>query len=95
MSDSVTPGYEPVISYSIKDILARVEGKLDAALISVASKAEQAELVSLERRVNDLEIAEQNRKDNRNWRHQWRQFFWPTILSAGALVMWIVQTVHH
>lgn len=82
--------YEPTISYSIKDILDRMEGKLDAALIQVATKAEHRDLVSLEARVTKLELTEQGRSDNRTWKHQWRQLLWPTLVGIAMLAVTII-----
>jgi hypothetical protein len=85
---------DPVISYSIKDILNRVEGKLDAALIAVATKAEHRDLLNLELRVRDLEQAEKNKEQTRTWRHQWRALIWPTLIGIGLLAASIISLIH-
>jgi hypothetical protein len=82
--------YEPTISYSIKDILNRVEGKLDAALIAVATKAEHSELLKLDVRVTRLELSEANKAETRTWRHQWRQLIWPTLIGIAMLAVTII-----
>lgn len=86
--------YEPTISYSVKDILARVEGKLDAALIGVATKAEHADLVKLDGRVRELERIEEGRnKAHRGW-VELRRWAIPTLISLAATAAIVIQALH-
>lgn len=81
---------EPIISYSVRDILERMENKLDSALVAIATKAEHAELLELKDRVAILEQIEKNREKEKSWRHQWRQLIWPTLIGAGLLAVAII-----
>lgn len=85
---------EPVISYSIKDILARVEGKLDAALIAVATKAEHADLLALDERVRQLEQAAETKAAFSKWLTEWKRWLIPTLLSAALTASTIVTLLH-
>lgn len=96
MNDNEGTGFtiEPTISYSVKDILSRVEGKLDAALISVATKAEHADVAKLETRVRELERNEAMRSKASRWQADFRRFIIPTVISAIAALAYIAQVFH-
>lgn len=46
------PDDEPVISYSLKDVLGRMEGKLDRLVDALAMKADRTEISRLDTRVD-------------------------------------------
>lgn len=85
---------EPVISYSVKDILSRVEGKLDAALIAIATKADHSEMVKLAERVAHLELIEEHREAAAKWHTEWKRWLIPTILSALLTASTIFALLH-
>ena len=93
-NDEIGVSYEPTISYSVKDILSRVEGKLDAALIAVATKAEHADLAKLADRVRELERSEAGRTKATRWRNEYRRFIWPTLISGVATFAALAQVFH-
>jgi hypothetical protein len=93
-NDGVGLSFEPTISYSVKDILSRVEGKLDAALIAVATKAEHADVAKLETRVRELERSEAARSQAGHRMADFRRFLIPTVISAIAALAYIAQVFH-
>ena len=44
------------ISYSVKELLAKQDGKLDTILLTLTSKADREEMAGVERRVTALEV---------------------------------------
>lgn len=64
---------EPAIVYSVKELISRLDGKLDAMMNLLTNKADRADVTALERRVdaNEGEVAglktrEQQRQENRD-----------------------------
>ena len=44
------------VSYSVKELLAKQDGKLDTILLTLTSKADREEMAGVERRVTALEV---------------------------------------
>ena len=53
---------EPVIRFSVRDLLARVDGRLDQLTQTLGSLATKSEVASLERRLIELEVKELRRE---------------------------------
>lgn len=46
---------EPAIVYSVKELISRLDGKLDAIMSVLTNKADRADVTALERRVDSTE----------------------------------------
>jgi hypothetical protein len=69
------------VSYTVKELLARQDGKLDTIILTLNAKAEKTELAALEQRVLGLE-----RSDSRS--EGGVSLFWkagPLLVSLAAL----------
>lgn len=60
---------QPSVSYSVKELVARVDAKLDAYSMVLQTKADRADVAGLHERVSTLEAAEHARGGRwSNWR---------------------------
>jgi uncharacterized protein YhaN len=93
-------GDEPVIAYSVKDILtemrADITNKLDRLFDLLALKADKGDLAALQQKVDahDLHLAQiQGELDRAHnhvaWRSEWRRWLIPTILSVAMIAIMI------
>jgi len=64
---------EPAIVYSVKELISRLDGKLDAMMNLLTNKADRADVTALERRqdateadVSGLKIREKERQERRD-----------------------------
>lgn len=63
------PEDQPSVSYSVKELVARVDAKLDAYSLVLQTKADRTEVAGLHDRVSKLEASEITRGGVRsNWR---------------------------
>ncbi len=100
MDDELTPD-DPVVRYTVREMLARIDGKIDSLTTSVALKADKADLDRMEQRLDghdgrltaietwrhDKEVAASvySERDQRN-RAKWsRRERWFAALTAAAV----------
>jgi hypothetical protein len=99
------PDEEPTISYGLKDVLARLEHKLDQVFAALTLKADRAEVTQLDHRVGQAEgrltALEQERETaERHYRERvdHRRWLIPTLaalLSALATLAAAFAAFHH
>lgn len=79
MSDVPEPN--GTVSYTVKELLARQDGKLDTILLTLHAKADKTELAALEQRVLGLERTD--------FRQEGKESLWwkagPFLVSLAAL----------
>jgi len=92
---------EPTISYSIKDILSRMESKLDRLADSLASKADHTDVVRLwetiraqDDRLKTVEDVIKNQGQKKQDAKAWKQWAIPTILSLLGTVALVISVFH-
>jgi len=96
---------EPVISYSIKDILQRLETKLDTKFAELSTaigrKAESADLAQViatqlnhASRLAHLEHVNETRQEHAGWRTEWRRWLASTLLAAALVAVTAYQMIH-
>ena len=82
------------VSYTVKELIARLEGKIDAVLAALASKADRAELHALEQRVSETEM---HLRTSRELSHYQRFIFGSvgvSALGAIATLVWLAVQSH-
>jgi hypothetical protein len=95
----------PVISYSIRDILERLEAKLDRKFADLTTaiglKAESADLnqvvatqLNHDARLVHIEHTLENQAQRSGWRTEWRRWLTTTVLAAALTAVSIYQMVH-
>lgn len=84
---------EPTISYSLREVLGRLESKLDRLVDTIALKADRTEVLELDKRVGQTEVhitelRQQRENDARSEkeRTEHRRWLWPTIAAFLAAV---------
>lgn len=93
------------ISYSVKDILERLEAKIDSKFdmlaAGIASKAETSDVAKLtaaqgmlDDRVTDIERQLKDQKETRSWRSDWRRWLANTVLAAALTAVSIISLIH-
>lgn len=92
---------DPQITYSVRDILARIEGKIDSALASIGLKASTADLMALSAKHETLRAdfdrhveageAERVRKSERV---EWRRWAIPVLISLLGVVALVWSGLH-
>jgi hypothetical protein len=96
---------EPVISYSIKEIVDRLERKLDSkfdAILSVisgkASAADMARVIETQTHhgdaIGELQHWRESLKERTGWRTEWRRWLTTTILGAALVAVSAFQMLH-
>lgn len=88
--------YEPRITYTVQELLARIESKVDQMFGQLSNKADRTDIAELyshlnevKGRVSNLEFNQEhsNRdKDRRRW-------FWPILVASLLTVGGILATV--
>jgi len=93
---------EPQISYSVKEILTRIESKMDDFVKALAFKADTSSVENLGQRVTHTEdrltaIEERNkaRDETSKWRSEWRRWLIPALMTAALTAASIVALFHH
>ncbi len=90
MSDTDTGS----VSYTIKELLGKLDGKIDVIILTLSGKADKGDLVEVERRVSSLErevvlqekVNEALRKENgQTW--SVREKVLGALLAFGALAI--------
>jgi hypothetical protein len=74
------------VSFTVKELLARQDGKLDTITLLLNSKAEKTEVAALEGRIMSLERTDSKQSGSQS-------LFWramPLIISFGALIVAII-----
>lgn len=91
---------EPQVSYSVKEILDRIEGKVDTLVAGLASKADVSALIALGQQVDQhsrlLDQLSQRLKDTDETaaaKQDWRRWIIPTILSLVATAAMIIPLI--
>lgn len=54
------PDEDPQITYSVRDILERMEAKLDSALVTLRLKADHADVVAITRTIGEVQGWQEN-----------------------------------
>jgi hypothetical protein len=82
MSEPASNGNGAGVSYSVKELLAKIEGKLDGVIITIGQKADRHDVEQLDRRVSDLETSDRSDQAVRDF------FRWliPVMAVFGAAV---------
>lgn len=97
---------EPGIVYSVKELISRLDGKLDMITNILTSKADRSDVIALEHRVgqveekvsrlHDRDAAEEITSRDQTVRHRWVVTTWISIIVAiAAIAGIIVQAVMH
>ena len=97
---------EPAIVYSVKELISRLDGKLDAMMNLMTNKADRADVTALEKRqdatdveVSGLKTREQQRsldQDNRTIGKRWVIGIWIAIITSmlGSTIAIIGMLTH-
>jgi hypothetical protein len=95
---------EPVVSYGLKEVLARLEAKLDQVVAAVGGKADRADVDRLDRRLDEhddrLGKLEESRRTTEKLaaeRRDHRRWLFPTlaaIVSALAAIIGTFAALH-
>lgn len=75
-----------MVNYSVKELIARVEAKLDTVLLSMHDKVDRNDLQKLEGRVDSLEAS----RDRRTWSGSAWRWAVPVIIAALGVAVGIV-----
>jgi len=93
---------EPQISYSVKEILKRIEDKVDDLIRGLAFKADTSHVESLNQRVDRaedritaIEHRNQSRDEHERGHAEWKRWLIPTVLTAALTVATILSLLHH
>jgi hypothetical protein len=78
---------EPNVTYSVKEMLAKLEGKVDSVLIAVSQKVDRAEFDSLTGRVTKIELRGAKENGGREW-------FWRAVAAIPGLAA-LAAFLHH
>lgn len=94
-------GKEPTVSYSVKELMADVRGRLDTLTQVLMSLATKEEMNELTRRVDDLEekeltraLADAKHEEEKSDKREWRRWVIPVIIAAVSLVILLVTLFH-
>lgn len=94
------PG-EPVIEYSVRDILTKMDGKLDAIGVQLGTKADTSRVDSMATAYNDLadrvgrvEEFQKQTITKATIRLANRQWFIPTVCGAVVALVEVLQALH-
>lgn len=92
---------EPVISYSVRDLLTKMDGKLDAIGVQLGSKANTVRVDQVANSVNDLqermtavEATQKQATVQATTRLANRQWLIPTGCGAVVALVEILQALH-
>lgn len=58
---------EPNVTYSVKEMLAKLEGKVDSVLIAVSQKVDRGEFDALKNEVDKLKLKDAGDSGGRAW----------------------------
>lgn len=89
------------ITYTTKEVVTRIEAKLDTLTLQLEQKASHADLEILAGRVGVLERAETQRQtkaeifaQTRQSVTEWKRWAIPTVLTAAFTTVVLVQAFH-
>lgn len=85
---------DPIISYSVKELLTAMDRKLDAALTTLMAKADSSRVDALEKDVTYLMQHHRSSKESASLRAQWRQWLYPLLVSVVLTVATIISLFH-
>lgn len=77
------------VSYSVKELLSQLHGKLDAVLLMVSGKADKGEFEDLRRDVVALQLAEAGRVTLASWQRWFIGSFCVGVVGAVATLVWL------
>jgi hypothetical protein len=83
VTDDMNERPNGTVSYSVKELLARQDGKLDTIIMGLNAKAERTEVAALEQRVLGLERGQSSSKGESS--ALWRVA--PLLLAVGTLAL--------
>lgn len=66
------------VSYSVKELLARLDGKVDGLFVAIGSKADKSELEQVRTDVRALEIQQARSSGGKDW-------FWRAVMAAPGV----------
>lgn len=75
------------VSYSVKELLAKLDGKIDGLFMALGSKADKEELVELEKQVAELKLEAARSGGGREWA-------WRVAIAAPGLASLIAIFYH-
>lgn len=81
---------EPSVTYSVREILARQDGKLDSILLALSSKADVEKVSEMEKRVSALEADRASRQTLSTWQRWFFGVLATGLLSALVSLLWVV-----
>jgi hypothetical protein len=84
---------EPSVSYSVKDLLSEITKKLDAALLALYAKADNARVDALETEVRAIRNHIDKTKENTSLRSQYRQWLIPTLIAVAMLITTVIPLI--
>lgn len=92
---------EPVVTYTVSELLKQIDGKLERLFDKLASKADQAAVDALSRQMQNhdeqirtLMDAYQGEARERREKAEWRKWIIPVLLSLLTVVMMAFQAWH-
>lgn len=85
---------DPRVSYSVKDLLGEINHKLDGALELLHHKADVVRVDKIERDVDFLLQHYEATQERQSLARQWRQWFFPVLVSVVLTLATIVSLFH-
>jgi hypothetical protein len=92
---------DPQISYSVKEVLDRIERKMDGFVNALGAKADMAALSRAFERIDTLEedlrlLKAELDSANRHvqWKQEFRRFVAPFLVSVATLLVFFFQVFH-
>ena len=83
---------EPTVSYTVKESLARIDGKLDSLTLLMQTKADRADVLGLHERLTVLEAAQHSKSGT--WR-SWKVAAAAFAFVAQTAALWATVLVRH
>jgi len=98
---------EPSISFSVRELLGRMDGKLDAVVAGLGRKADHADVAAVtvrvdrhETRIERLEEArrlDQQAKriegDQSAKKGEWRRWLWPVVVATATAAVSVASNI--